>query len=409
MPRSRLIEAVSIVPAILLWATGLPAQDTIVVRADNPPVWGENLQLIAEVRIGQLDGPEEYLFGQVDAVAVDSNGTIFVADGQGPIIRRYRADGQFIGNVGGGGAGPGEYFQILGMRVLSSGELAIWDPRNLRVSVFDSSGTYARSVRVTSGLYTSNPFQVDTAGHFYVKGSAGSGRPTAGGDLQTVWIHVSPGGEIVDSIPIPLDHPAATSYVLVTPTGRRRPFTESKVSALSPHGYLVVGWNIDYTLNRPLRDGRVLRIERAFQPVPLEPDERAQWEAWSDHFENSEVFVEMRSGNPRHYPPIPSHKPAYRDFWVDQAGRIWVNLYVEAEFRSHTQEEPANREDRPRPRYEWREPPVWDVIDPRGTFLGSVRTPENGWIAVARGQYIWVVERGEFDEESVVRYRIEGG
>ncbi len=404
---SVLKKALGVFSTILMGAPALLAQDTIVVRADNPPVWGKNLQLVEEIRIGQLDGPEEYLFGSVDGIAVDRDGILYVADGQEPIIRRYDRDGRFLGNIGGNGGGPGEFFRIRGIAVLSTGDLAVWDPRNLRVSIFHPSGDFARSVRVTTSLNTANPFQVDTAGHFYVKASIFS-RPPPSNEIPTsCWLHVSPDGEILDSIPIPPKHPGVDSFVLATPFGYQGPFTEETGSALSPLGYLVVGLNTDYSLSRSLPDGRVLRIERGYSPTPVSSDEKAQWEAWSDWFESRPVPEGMVSESRANYPPIPDQKPAYRGFWADQEGRIWVHRYVEAEFHARTPEQVASRKERPRPYFEWREPPVWDVIDPRGTYLGTIRTPENGWIGAATGEFLWVVERGELDVESVVRYRIE--
>jgi hypothetical protein len=83
-------------------------------------------------------------------------------------------------------------------------------------------------------------------------------------------------------------------------------------------------------------------------------------------------------------------------------GRAWVTRHVEAEL---VPEDPAPQR---RPPINWREPPVWDVIDPRGTYLGTIR-PAGGRLAAATGMRLWIVETGDFDEQYVVRYRIEPG
>lgn len=49
-----------------------------------------------------------------------------------------------------------------------------------------------------------------------------------------------------------------------------------------------------------------------------------------------------------------------------------------------------------------------DVIDPRGTFLGTVTLPHRAENLFARGPRVWTKEFGDFDEQYVVRYRIEG-
>lgn len=392
-----------LIPSLLALAGSyVCAQDTITVRANNPPVWGENLRLVEEVRIGSLEGDEEYLFGSVGSVSVGLDGTIFVADWQLTTIKRFRADGEYLGRVGRRGGGPGEYLQISGTRTLPSGELTVWDQGNQRVSIYDGQGEYARSHRVLSGLHTLGvTFQVDTAAHQYVRAVAAGVTLRFGEEFRQVWIRVSPRGEIIDSIPIPLQERAGPSFVLATSSGRRRPFPEVTVSCLSPHGYLIVGRNDAYALHRPLPDGRILRIERDFEPVPVTPTERAQWEMWTRYTES------RRSGGRVSITRLPDHKPPFRSFWADEEGRMWVSRYTIAEYHPHSPEEQEERAGRPD--YEWREPPVWDVIDPRGTFLGNLTTPERSWIAAARGRHIWVVELGEFDEEYVVRYRIESG
>ena len=98
------------------------AQDTLVVRADNPPSWGLNLRTVEEVRIGALEGPEEYVFGRVQSIAVGLDGTIYVTDDQVPVIRCYDSDGSYLGDVGREGSGPGEYMRIRGTLSANVGE-----------------------------------------------------------------------------------------------------------------------------------------------------------------------------------------------------------------------------------------------------------------------------------------------
>ncbi|MDE2679029.1 MAG: hypothetical protein OXI76_14110 [Gemmatimonadota bacterium] len=45
--------------------------DTTVVRTLSGSVWGAEANLVAEFAIGELDGPDEYLFGSIGSFAVD--------------------------------------------------------------------------------------------------------------------------------------------------------------------------------------------------------------------------------------------------------------------------------------------------------------------------------------------------
>ncbi len=393
----------------LIAVASAAAQDTVVVRADNAPVWGEHPQLVEEVRIGMLDGPDEYLFGSIGAVAVGHDGTIFVYDGQVPVIRQYDPSGTYVQDVGRDGAGPGEYRVVLGMDVLRSGQLAIWDPRNMRITVYDPAGRYVDDHHVTSGFFGPNAFSVDTAGNFYVRtvdlrrlpGGQMERRvtpagPTVVGPIPYALIRVSPSGQVIDSVHFPLEEPTR-AFVLATPEGYRGPFVEEPCHTWSPHGYLIVGYNSRYAFDLLLPRGPVRRIERSYEPVEVTGEERDQWETWAD-------FFARRPGAER-FGPIPREKPAFRGLSADEEGRIWVDRYVTATRR----DAPRRAGGSERPQYLWREPPTFDVITPEGAFLGTVVLPPNTSLDVQRGMQVWAVQQGESGEEYVVRFRIVPG
>lgn len=99
-------------------------------------------------------------------------------------------------------------------------------------------------------------------------------------------------------------------------------------------------------------------------------------------------------------------KPPWRQLYVGAEGRIWVWRYTEAEHHPGHVTRAAERGDWPT--IEWLEPRTHDVFDPRGSFLGSVTLPRDSEILFARGEEVWTLERGEYDEPYVVRYRVEG-
>lgn len=73
--------AVAVLTAGCGGAGDAPSGDT--VPADT--IVAQPLALIGEL----LDGPPEYLFGDVTSVAADSRGTVYVADGIGSTVRAY--------------------------------------------------------------------------------------------------------------------------------------------------------------------------------------------------------------------------------------------------------------------------------------------------------------------------------
>ena len=384
------------------------AQQPQVVRSTAPPVWGENPRLIEEVRIGKLDGAEEYLFGRIAGVAVGRDGMIHVADDQVPIIRSYDAQGRFVRNIGRKGGGPGEYEAIGGMRTLADGRLALWDNRNRRITVYGSAGELVDSYRVVSGLFAADIFQVDTAGRFYVRTMLGD---LHAGSREGGWIRVSPRGQVMDTIRIPSDPARSESFVLSTASGYDRPFVRDLVTTMSSLGYLITGRNDTYGFDLHRPDAPPLRIERPAPVVPVGRAERAEWLAWADFFERR--LANPSSSDPRVISPaprrvsytIPDTKPAFSDLRTDSQGRIWVRRYVAAVSNPGPERAAGDQ----RPRRVWREPPTFDVFEPAGRFLGTVTLPWNAAFHDAQDRQVWATVRGESDEAYVVRFRVETG
>ena len=392
---------------LFLFAPAVNAQNT-TIRVSNQPAWGTVPRVVEEVRVGSLDGPEETQFGMITFVAPRQDGGFYVFDAQVPVIRHFDGQGRFVRNVGRSGGGPGEYSRaVQGVRTTIGGELAVWDPSNSRITLFDSSGRYLRDHRVTGGqFYGDQAFGVDTAGNFYLKRADMSRvKPPAAGqmvletDFPLTFLKLAPTGAVIDTIRIPQNSNSARGFVLATPQGYRGNFMPESVTTLSNRGYLIVGHTGTYSLEVRIPGGRGRRLVRDSRPVPVTGAERDMWEAWSTTMQGRAD----QGGRPA-FQSLPRTKPAFRGLWADDDGRIWVDRYVEAR---KVEVEPRKPGDE-RPLYDWREPPTFDVLTPEGSLLGTVVFPADTYVYAARGRNVWAETKGEDDEPIVVRYRIEG-
>src|SRR6202163_4891913 len=90
------------------------------------------------------DGPDT--FNRPSAVAIASNGDIFVADGHGgdsnARIVKFSKDGKFIKTWGAKGTGPGEFDIPHCLAFDSKGRLFVGDRNNNRIQIFDQDGNY---------------------------------------------------------------------------------------------------------------------------------------------------------------------------------------------------------------------------------------------------------------------------
>src|SRR5680860_99377 len=74
-------------------------------------------ELIEDLRIGSVAGPEEYSFGQIQDLATRRDGSIFVVDLHPQSIRQFDHAGEFVRQIGREGEGPGEYRSLLGTAI----------------------------------------------------------------------------------------------------------------------------------------------------------------------------------------------------------------------------------------------------------------------------------------------------
>ena len=376
----------------LLLLVLLPSSSPSFVAAQ--PV--RRLALVAELKVGQPDGPPEYALGRIEYMAVTATSSFFLFDVSDTQIRRYDAKGQFRGLVGRSGSGPGEYRNILGMELYRDSLLLVWDPGNGRITVFDSSGVYRREVGFNRGnFYGEKAFAVDRAGSIYVRASVGSG-PREGAGIASQYIRLRIDGTRLDSIPLPVEGAQGNAFVLITADGARWNFPDRRVYALMPGGGLATASTSAYRITLS-QGGTTRTIERAYTPIPITGAERAEWEAFANYFAR-------RDGGTSPPATIPRVKPALRDLFFDAAGRLWVNVYTRAEKRVI----PPRPKGDERPLLTIREVNAYELFDPGGTFLGRLELPPQSRLMAVAGDRIWVRTEAEGGDYILTRFRIAG-
>ena len=385
-------QCATVLTTLSLAALPLQAQ-TVRIHADNEPTWGSNVALVEELRIGSLAGDEAYTFGHVASVLQAHDGTIWIADRQASEIRHYSSGGTYLRSFGRRGKGPGEFEYLMDMRPTPDGRVAVWDPGNARLHFFDAAGTLVSDQTVpTAGIVGGRnltSLEVDESVAYLSNPTHG----TEDRQRSRHWLKVSATGAILDSIHIARINNEGSQHPIQT------------VTALSPTGFTVVGRTDRYQFEWRDQSGRQLQLTRDVEPAKYSRAERREAQ------EQEESFSE-RNGRPVRN--IPATKPLWSSILFDRDGRLWVERYVEGVRVEETDAQRETREAWGAPKREWGQPLVYDVLDLDGVLLGTL-TFEGGasaapsspiTIAWASGMTVWTIERGQFDEHYVVRYRI---
>lgn len=115
----------------------------------NAPIWSANLVYT----LGGSEGPTE--FGSIRSVLLSGDQSLYVADPSYVAVSVFDSTGRFVRQLGREGSGPGEYRDPYSLAWLGRG-LALLDPGNSRIGLYEPSGGWATSwnvPRVSGGQF----------------------------------------------------------------------------------------------------------------------------------------------------------------------------------------------------------------------------------------------------------------
>ncbi len=132
--------------------------------------------------------------GVTSGVAVDPADNVYVAEYQGNVVRKFNADGQLVGTLGGTGSADGQLRNPGGLATDSTGALYVTDAGNSRVQKFSSTGNFllkfsaggSSNCTTAGGSGSGGTIAVDTSDDVFVNAGC-IRRFDAVGNFETGW------------------------------------------------------------------------------------------------------------------------------------------------------------------------------------------------------------------------------
>jgi hypothetical protein len=280
------------------------------------------------VAIGELDGPDEYVFGRVSGVAGDAS-RVFISDHQADIIRAYDTSGTFLFTIARRGQGPGEVRRPCCLALDRQGRLWVRDGGNGRYNAYRVGGeaefvTSYRMVHNSRGMWAAPTFAAN--GDLI---DIGYGPRTDRGPTTTRHYLDSAGAlrRQEDLSPPPVDSVPVHTVTRSTNGGVvtqffQQAFGATHLIAHSAFGgfatavssHYDVRWvgpdsAFDHRLMGPFVERRVAAFERD-----------SALALWSERLRFAEMTLsDLPFG-------VPDRHPALRHLQFDMLGRLWVHL-----------------------------------------------------------------------------------
>ncbi|HEX7243553.1 MAG TPA: 6-bladed beta-propeller [Longimicrobiaceae bacterium] len=343
-------------------------------------------------------------FGSVRSVAVDRAGRIYVADGTSQEIRVFAPDGDPLRTVGRRGRGPGEYTHLQDVVVARGDSLFALDIALQRVSVYSLGRSpalaYTINVPARLGKGAGYSLLVPAGGGVVVQYAPAINAGSLDARREIVLRRLDRRGSVVaDSILVVPDRellvtrdPQYGYSVGLLPFGRR------PLLRMGADDRLYYGWSDSLAVGVYSLDGaRVGRIG-APHPAPRVTDDdlRTLLGSYQTELGRSLLRKALDEGK------VPSTKPAFKDFLVDDRGRVWINVVTGEDVQVSGDDglryaAMPGRDDRGSP---------WWVFDRAGKRVAALALPRNVTLHVVRGTDAYGVETDDLGVQRIVRYRV---
>lgn len=366
------------------------------------PLWGDGegwrVSQEASLSIGTFSGREEYQFVQVSSGTRTSGGQVVVADRGARTVRVYDESGEFVRNLGGPGAGPGEFMNPLQVAVSQGDSVMVWDDQNLRVTRFDPSGLLAGvetldlaglSKAVTPPLYPGRIELLET-GDFLIRLVEKSVKKNPPGLSEpfrdrsgALW--VSRDYSVVDTLAffrgveqVAVEAPFGR-YPVTLPLGR-----DTWMAKGSHPPRVCIGDQEGGGVKCYGRDGVRTEIHWESSPPPVSEKEMEGWRE-----ENIRLFGPKLSEKEilamLDQVPSPRSRPPHSQLLLDRGGNLWARLWP-TEGRGGASID-------------------YLVFDPEGGLLGTVPLPPIEVLEIGEG-YVLGVHRDELEVEFVQLFEL---
>jgi len=280
------------------------------VRTVSGSLWGATATLVEELSVGEETGDDTYLFGSISA-AWATDDRLYVVDSQVPAVRAFDSTGKHLFDVGSPGQGPGEYLMPTAVLVRADGSIAVAEAMSARINFYDSEGLFLDNWSLASqksalGLTLAPDGQLYTQSWSLDEERMGLQR--VGSEGLTGEILFPPH---IDSAPVTVPVGKGLEMIL--------PFSPTYAWAFAPSGEMIAGAGDPYRFEIHRPDGSVTAVERSVSPIAVDAEE-------------ADFRARLASSSLRLMVPdsgvgrgdIPTHKPAFKSFYPDLSGRIWV-------------------------------------------------------------------------------------
>lgn len=327
--------------------------------------------------VGAADSDTVGVLFQVEDAATISSDRVAILTQEG--IRLHDGDGDFLGQIGRPGEGPGEFVRAFDL-IVAGDSLIVFDWPQQRITVFREDGELIDIVSVDKPLYRPGLLAVLDDGSFVFKEDLWLGRPEQLTPIDRQYVKISTEGTLADTI---ARHPY--SKIIWIPQVGVRTIEMFGATAFSTGGrngiWATTGGPEAAFYNPAGAVRRIVRWETEDRTVTERDVEEYIERSLAAASKRAREAVRTRWENT----PVAEERPAAREILLASDGKLWVE-----EYRPWSSAAPAR----------------WMVFDSTGVIAAWVTLPPQTALYEAGEDYVLLKVVDEMGVEQVREYRL---
>jgi hypothetical protein len=367
------------------------SEDIIVVTNPKTPELKLRIVFTEELSIGEVEGDENYMFGQNIYFNTDEDGNFYVSDMDAHRIQKYDPDGKFILTIGREGQGPGEFGNFSFVGFDKDKNIYINDVLNSRISFFDKEGQYLKQIRLTERysqvVLNSKNFIIANKSALSEEGNVQKLSYLYGlfdGELNLV-------AELFKDeieMPLPTGRDLSTMGEYIAKVFSISAFRPLVIMTLADNDSIYLGYPNKYVINVYSPEGKLVKkVSRDYDPIPVSKKDKEDYVKLVSSSLPA-LFTEDIREKAFQNIKYPKYKSAYQGFTLME--NDWLCVVVDSVEDEYT---------------------LLDIFDQEGKYIAHFTTPvpaegiRAGQLFFKNGKAYSVVT--EDDYKFVKRYSIE--
>ena len=331
------------------------SDDVVIVSNPKTPELKMRIVFKEELSIGEVEGDENYMFGDYVDFNTDEAGNFYVTDSYNKRILKYDPEGKYLLTIGREGQGPGEFRSLSVARFDKDNNLYVTDAGNRRISFFDKNGKFLRQIRMLEGYES---VIINSKGFLVAKKTDVSQEGNVQKTTSIFGLFDNKFNSLMEfykeeiEMPLPTGRDVSALAQFLAKGLSLAAFRPQIRYILVNNDFIYFGYPDKYEINIYSPEGKLKRkITRDYKPIQVDKKDKESFVKVASESLSSPIFTDDLKEIAFKKIKYRKYKPAYQSFTLMKNG--WLAVVVESRENEYM---------------------LFDIFDQNGRYIANFKT-----------------------------------